>query len=150
MQWQLAFDRYAIAAAACDQLKYTSAMAHKVVCMKVAARADSKGRSQWLAVIYDRLARQQWAEMTYYNTDGFDVISVCLEVDTALLDDAMEEFDETSRRSKHWPSAGQSNSKYTGAGHVQRGVWKRGGSYSWKGAGNYSEGREPDNKRQRR
>ena len=53
MQWQLAFDRYAIAAAACDQLKYTSAMAHKVVCMKVAARADAKGRSQWLAVIYD-------------------------------------------------------------------------------------------------
>ena len=35
MQWQLAFDRYAIAAAACDQLKFTSAMVHKIVCMKV-------------------------------------------------------------------------------------------------------------------
>ena len=137
MQWQLACDRFAIAAAACDQLKYTSAMAHKVVCMKVAARADAKGRSQWLAVIYDRLARKHWAEMAYYNTDGFDVNVASLQVDNGLLDDAMEEFDETSKRNEH-----------------QRGAWNtypRGGSYGWSGAGSNrnNDDCEPDFKRQR-
>ena len=75
--------------------------------------------------------------MAYYNTDGFDVNVASLKVDNGLLDDAMEEFDETSKRNEH-----------------QRGAWNtypRGGSYGWRGVGSnrHNDDREPDSKRQR-
>ena len=75
--------------------------------------------------------------MAYYNTEGFDVNSACLEVDLGLLDDAMEEFDETSKRNEYARCAWN--------------TYPRGGSYGWSGAGSNrnNDGSEPDNKRQR-
>ena len=56
--------RYAIAAAATvpAQWDYTASMAHKSIVMEVAAKAEAKKRRPWLGIIYDTLARKEWAE----------------------------------------------------------------------------------------
>lgn len=38
-------------------MKFTTAVRHKMVCLEVAANADSEGRKQLLGVIYDEVAR---------------------------------------------------------------------------------------------
>ena len=57
-QWAIAWDKYALAAAATGQLTPQAGMAHKMICAEVAMRAESNGRRQILGVIYDDLARE--------------------------------------------------------------------------------------------
>ena len=51
----VAWDNYALAAAATGQLKYRAAMGHKAVVLGVAALAPAENRSGLLAVLYNEL-----------------------------------------------------------------------------------------------
>ena len=58
--WTIAFDQYALVAAALGQLHFEEAVHHKRVVAEVAARASASknaGRSAFLGVLYDELAR---------------------------------------------------------------------------------------------
>ena len=55
--WQVGWERYALVAVATDQLSWRSAMEHKLVCVSIAAAARADNRTEWLAVLYDELAR---------------------------------------------------------------------------------------------
>ena len=55
--WLLAWEGYAVAAAALDQLCYTSAIVHKHNVAQIACQAHAERRTEALAVIYDRLVR---------------------------------------------------------------------------------------------
>jgi len=76
-QWSLAFDGFAVSAAVCDMMPFTTAMAHKagscftlrlvcvcVACMlcqftceKVGQMAKAKGKPQWISTIYDEVGQ---------------------------------------------------------------------------------------------
>ena len=54
--WMIvAWDNYALAAAATGQLKYRAAMGHKAVVLSVAALAPAENRSGLLALLYNEL-----------------------------------------------------------------------------------------------
>ena len=55
--WLLAWDRYALAAAATQQMEFWHAMQHKAVVAEIAADLATEGKSPLIAVIYDDLAR---------------------------------------------------------------------------------------------
>lgn len=82
--------RYALAAAATEQLDFAAALAHKQICLlalsrapprpyavwnppvpQVAAHAQLKGRKSHLGVIYDQVVRRAWAEKTAAGVAGF-------------------------------------------------------------------------------
>ena len=53
----IAFDRYALAAAATKQMSFKACMNHKSVVVDVAMSAPAEKRRQHLGVIYDEVAR---------------------------------------------------------------------------------------------
>ena len=55
--WMLAWDAYALAAAAVGQMAFLSAVRHKAVVMKIACGAPSERREHLLGPIYDQLIR---------------------------------------------------------------------------------------------
>ena len=55
--WLQAFDGYAMAAHALDQLSFKAAMAHKHIVQELASSAMAEGRKSLLGVIYDEIAR---------------------------------------------------------------------------------------------
>ena len=55
-QWGLAFDVFAIAAAATGMLPYAVALTHKLVCTKVGHEARGRGIKANLGVVYDEVA----------------------------------------------------------------------------------------------
>ena len=57
MKWSIAFDRYAITAAAAKQLPYAAALAHKDICLSIALKAPKEGRGRQLGIYYDELVR---------------------------------------------------------------------------------------------
>ena len=84
--------RYAVAAAATQQLRYTSALCHKMICLqarggprdpqrsaararergKVAQNAPLKDRRASLGLIYDETARRTWSERAAAGVAGFE------------------------------------------------------------------------------
>ena len=55
--WLIAFDRYALAAAATNQMSFQACMNHKNVVVDVAMSALAEKRRNVLGVIYDEVAR---------------------------------------------------------------------------------------------
>ena len=55
--WLIAFDRYALAACATQQMSFHSAMRHKNVVVELAMSAHAEKRRPLLGVIYDEVAR---------------------------------------------------------------------------------------------
>ena len=55
--WLIAFDRYALAAAATNQMSFKASMSHKNIVVDVAMTAASENRRPLLGVIYDEVAR---------------------------------------------------------------------------------------------
>ena len=55
--WMMAWDAYALAAAAVDQMTFQSAILHKAVVMKIACGSSSERREHLLGPIYDQLVR---------------------------------------------------------------------------------------------
>ena len=56
-QWGLAFDVFAIAAAATGMLPYAVAVTHKLVCTKVGHEARGRGIKANLGVVYDEVCK---------------------------------------------------------------------------------------------
>ena len=112
LQWQMAFDRGALASAVCNQWSYASAIAHKNNCLKIAVRAEltSPPRRHWLAVIYDRLARREWQELAFHNSVDFKVNEVSLREDPCILKSAEAEFDRIMAEDKKAPVGKDSSS----------------------------------------
>ena len=55
--WLLAWDRYALAAAATGQMPFNLAMRHKANMVTIATNALTEGKTTAVAVIYDELVR---------------------------------------------------------------------------------------------
>ena len=56
--WLLAWDRYALAAAATEQMPYQLAMTHRNIIAGIAIDAIAEGKSTQVAVVYDELSRR--------------------------------------------------------------------------------------------
>ena len=141
LQWQMAFDRGALASAVCNQWSYASAMAHKNNCLKIAVRAEltSPPRRHWLAVIYDRLARREWQELAFHNSVDFNVNEVSLREDPCILKSAEAEFDRIMAEDRKAPvgkdSSSSNNWKDYGASNNNSNNWKSARRASGKGSG---------------
>ena len=55
--WQVAWQKYSLAAIATGQLTMAQCQRHATVVLDVASLAGSQGRSAWLGVLYDEIAR---------------------------------------------------------------------------------------------
>ena len=102
LEWNIAFDKYVIAAIATDQWSLGPAMAHKEICNKVAVRAGQSDppRRHSLGIVYDQVCRKAWADKAYSGDDSFDRSITPLSLDNALLKDAESEWDLIFRRGK--------------------------------------------------
>ena len=58
--WQMAWDRYALAAAVLEQFPFSKAMQHKALVLEISANAPA-GQSL-LGVFFDEVARKQWED----------------------------------------------------------------------------------------
>ena len=85
LQLVTAFDRYALAAVATDQMSLASEMAHKHIW------------SQVLAVHYDEAARQSWADSAYNGIQDFEVNKVACRLDEDIFRLAESMFDKRHR-----------------------------------------------------
>ena len=98
LRWSVAFDKWAVFAAARGHLSFAKCLAHKELCQKVAFRATKKQRTAALGVIYDELCRKGWAERAMMGaSDAFDIEAVAGVLDDITLDEAEDRFDEDSK-----------------------------------------------------
>ena len=93
VEWMAAFDRYALAADVTGQLPFGACLAHKNVCLRVAAKARVGGRARHLAVLYDELSRKAWSEAAYNGMDDFNLIVAAGRLDDDVLKLAEAEYD---------------------------------------------------------
>ena len=103
VRWNVAFDEYALASATVEhQLSFTSALAHKDICMQIglAATLNGLGRRAGMAPIYDEVCRKNWANRSAAGEIGFDVNKVALTLDQALLKQAEDIYDGAKGVSK--------------------------------------------------
>ena len=126
LQWQAGFDRYAIAAVATGQLSLCATMAHKDICMQVAARAkgkvDARGeaRRHWLAIVYDELARRDWSERAYHGEEYFVVDRAAMQLDPAILLKAEAVYDQMAGQSKGKPAHHGGNYQHGGQSYYKK------------------------------
>lgn len=118
-QWQVAFDQYAVAAAAAQQWSFVSSMAHKSVCLQIAQQADSKNRRHHLAVLYDELARGEFSKRAYAGDPSFHRDIVCKTIDDQILSRAEALYDQLA--------VGGKGNKGSGKGYGNS--WKRNYGY---------------------
>ena len=55
--WQAAWPRYSLSAVATNQMTMAQCQHHAVIVLDVASLAHSHGRTAWLGVFYDKIAR---------------------------------------------------------------------------------------------
>ncbi len=55
--WQLAWDRYSLAAAVLEQMPFATTVEHKALVMEIASGAKAEGRLPILGVLFDEVAR---------------------------------------------------------------------------------------------
>ena len=74
-QWGLAFDVFAIAAAATGMLPYAVAVTHKLVCKKVGHEARGPGIKANLGVVYDEVCKTSSViTLSYIYLPGLQVV----------------------------------------------------------------------------
>ena len=101
VQWMAAFERYAIAAVATEQLTLAQTIAHKNLVLKIGCKAKGSSRSFAVSIIYDTLVRKDWAARAYHEDSTLVMSKVCGEFDTDILGQAEASFDE--HRGKRQP-----------------------------------------------
>ena len=100
LQWGLAFDKYAIAATATNQMTFAATVAHKDICLQVAARAHLKqGRRHFLGVLYDQVCRKEWSEIAYASS-SFNVSDAATKSSDSLLQRAENLYDQQFAKGK--------------------------------------------------
>ena len=136
LSWQVAFDKYAVAAHSCNQWSFGASMAHKEICLRIAFRATKEGRRQWLGVVYDEIARDMWANRARSGDPTFDINQVCLQEDSDILAEAKFLFDQEAQPQKDRKAFDKGNHSFDPKG-------------KGKGKGKYSKGKFQDLKRER-
>ena len=63
------------------QWKLTASAAHLDVCLRVADECRAKQKPMAFGILYDEVARKEWADMARKNAPGFDVNKACLKLD---------------------------------------------------------------------
>ena len=105
VQWIAAFDRYAIAAAATNQLTLPAALAHKDLVLKLGSQASSSGRRIEVGIIYDELVRSSWANRSYHG-EKLDLASEGGVLDKAMLAQAEAIYDSKAKHTRSFNDKG--------------------------------------------
>ena len=92
--WNVAYDKWALFAAARGQLSYAKCLEHKELCQKVAFRSmlGNKPRKAVLGVIYDEMVRKKWAARSMQDT-AFRPDHVAGHLDEDVLREAEVVYD---------------------------------------------------------
>lgn len=106
LQWGIAFDKYAFAASATRQITFAATVAHKDICLQVAARAQLKHRRHFLGVLYDEVCRKEWSELAYGGSSKFNVSEAATKLCDTLLTRAENLYDQQFAK-----GSGKSNGK---------------------------------------
>ena len=107
-RWNVAFDKWALFAAARGQLSFAKCLEHKEICQKIAFRAmlGSKPRKAVLGVIYDEMARTKWAARCMQDT-AFRADDVAGSLDEEVLREAEVCFDFENKQQPKGDGKGQ-------------------------------------------
>ncbi|CAK0831509.1 unnamed protein product, partial [Prorocentrum cordatum] len=120
LQWCVALDRWAIVAALTGQMPLTASMAHKEVAMQLALSARASGRTTAIAVLYDEIARREWADLSA-GLGTFDVAAAAQSQNAATMLRAEREYDARGFQVVHDRAPAQSKGKAKGAGRDHKG-----------------------------
>ena len=93
MQWVVAFDRYAVAAAATGQMSIALALAYKNMIMEIMMTSKAEKRTAISGVIYDELVRKDWANRAYNSDRSLDLIHGTPTAEDKFKDRARAVFD---------------------------------------------------------
>ena len=83
--WQMAWDRFAIAAAMLEMVPFSAAMQHKQVVLEIAVSAAADDRKPVLAIVYDELVRKEWENKAGLLGDAFSVAAKMASEDEVVL-----------------------------------------------------------------
>ena len=123
-QWIIAFHRYAMAAQALGQWTYAASMSHFDNCMRVASDGQLENRRDYLAIIYDSLLRESWANRAKLMDGNLNVDAECLCINKAMVEEAKAEYDKTNKGGTK-ASNDRGWRDYSSASDKQK-PWKRG------------------------
>ncbi|CAK0826970.1 unnamed protein product [Prorocentrum cordatum] len=137
LQWCVAFDRWAIVAALAGQMPLTASMAHKEVVMQLALSARASGRATAIAVLYDEIARREWADLSA-GLGAFDVAAAAQSQNAATVLGAERECDARGIQVVHDRAPAQPKGKAKGASRGHKG----GSDHSAKGGKAMGYGKE--------
>ena len=107
LRWSVAYDRYALAAAATGQLSLGAAMAHKNTCLSLGAAVGQRT----LGVTYDELVRRSWAERSVCGDVKFDIEVAALTLDEGCLKEAKAALESAGAQSNQQQNGARGNSK---------------------------------------
>ena len=144
LQWVVAFQQYAIAAAAASQWAYSSSMTHMTICHQVAANAgfqrDVQGapRRHWLGILYDEIARKSWSNQSLADA-SFDIDVASRAMDQNLLRLAEQRYDEimlakSAKRGKNWHQEDYKGFQNSSQSSGWKRSWNNGGQQAYKRA----------------
>ena len=123
---------YAVACEATGQMKYTTVMAHKNVCLEVAATAKAKGRLWHVCVLYDEVVRKDWANRSLKQS-GVNLDKEAVELNETALRRAEAKYDDFEKAKANNKTAGGypkgGGPKGQGKGQGKHQGWKR--PYEW-------------------
>ena len=85
VMWQMAWDRFALAAAMLEMAPYSAAMQHKQVVLEIAVNAAADDRKPVLAVVYDELVRKEWENKAGLLGEAFNVAAKMAVEDEVIL-----------------------------------------------------------------
>ena len=119
VRWLVAFDRYALAAAATGQLTLGAAMAHKDTCLRLGAVVGQR----LLGVTYDELVRRSWAERSVCGDVNFDIEEAALAEDAVCVKEARAALEPVGAQGA---APGNNRQAATGSGQAFAGAASRG------------------------
>ena len=83
--WQMAWDRFALAAAMVKMIPFRAAMQYKQVVLEIGMGAAAEDRKPVLAIIYDEMVRKEWENKAGMLGDGFEVSDRMAQEDEVIL-----------------------------------------------------------------
>ena len=93
-QWIGAFLRYAVVAVATQQLAWVDVLAHVDVVMQLAEQERLKGRPPFLAFVYEKLMRRNWARRAEKGDPDLNISQEVQKIDKDVLDIARHRLTE--------------------------------------------------------
>ena len=107
--WQVAWDRFALAAAMLNMLPYKAAMQHKQVVLEIAVSCGDDHKPV-LAVVYDEMVRKEWENKAGLLGDAFKVADKTAVEDEVVLKRAKRDKETWWKDQQAWSKSGVSES----------------------------------------